>query len=64
MNNYLLQDTTDNVIPLSIVKADNKLEALCKALEGIVKDEILTVEDICENMGISIEEITNIKTYE
>jgi len=64
MNNYLLQDTTDEVIPLSIIKADNKLEALLKALEGIVKDEILTVEDICENMGISIEEITNIKTYE
>ena len=64
MNKYLLQDATDNVIPLSIVKADNKLEALLKALEGIVKDEILTVEDICENMGISIEEITNIKTYE
>lgn len=64
MNNYLLQDATDNVIPLSIIKADNKLEALCKALKGIVKDEILTVEDICENLGISLEEFTNINTYE
>jgi thiaminase len=64
MNNYLLQDTTDNVIPLSIVKADNKLEALCKALEGIVKDEILTVEDICENLGISLDKFDDIKTYE
>lgn len=64
MNNYLLQDITDNVIPLSIVKADNKLEALLKALEGLLKDEILTIEDICESIGISLEEITNIKTYE
>jgi thiaminase len=64
MNNYLLQDITDNVIPLSIVKADNKLEALFKALEGLLKDEILTIEDICESIGISLEEITNIKTYE
>lgn len=64
MNNYLLQDTTDNVIPLSIVKANNKLEALLKTLKGIVKDEILTVEDICEQIGISLEEFTNIKTYE
>ena len=64
MNNYLLQDATDNVIPLSIIKANNKLEALLKALEGIVKDEILTVEDICENLGISLEEFTNINTYE
>lgn len=64
MNNYLLQDITDNVIPLSIVKADNKLEALLKALEGLLKDEILTIEDICESVGISLEEITNIKTYE
>lgn len=64
MNNYLLQDITDNVIPLSIVKADNKLEALLKALEGLLKDEILTIEDICESIGVSLEEITNIKTYE
>ena len=64
MNNYLLQDITDNVIPLSIVKADNKLEALLKVLKGIVRDEILTVEDICEEIGISLEEFTNIKTYE
>ena len=64
MNNYLLQDIMDNVIPLSIVKADNKLEALLKALEGLLKDEILTIEDICESIGISLEEITNIKTYE
>jgi len=64
MNNYLLQDITDNVIPLSIVKADNKLGALLKLLEGLVKDEILTIEDICDSIGISLEEITNIKTYE
>ena len=64
MNKYLLQDVTDNVIPVTIVYADDKLKALLKAMEGIIKDKILSIEDVCESLGISLEEITNIRTYE
>jgi len=64
MNEYLLQDATDNVIPVTIIYADDKLKALLKAIKGIIEDKILSIEDVCESLGISLEEIINIKTYE
>lgn len=64
MNKYLLQDTTDSAIPITVVIAENKTEALCKAIKGIISDKILTVEDICENLGISLDEFEELKTYE
>lgn len=64
MNKYLLQDTTDSAVPITVVIAENKAEALCKAIKGIISDKILTVEDICENLGISLDEFEELKTYE
>lgn len=64
MNKYLLQDTNDYAIPITIVIAENKTEALCKAIKGIISDKILTVEDICENLGISLDKFEELKTYE
>jgi thiaminase len=64
MNKYLLQDVNDDVIPMTVVIAENKTEALCKAIKGIVSDNFLTVEDICENLGISLDEFEELKTYE
>jgi hypothetical protein len=64
MNKYLLQDATDGVIPITVVVAEDKTEALCKAIKGLILDEILTVEDICENLGMSLNEFDEIKTYE
>lgn len=64
MNKYLLQDINDDVIPMTVVIAENKTEALCKAIKGIVSDNFLTVEDICENLGISLNEFEELKTYE
>jgi thiaminase len=64
MNKYLLQDINDDVIPMTVVIAENKTEALCKAIKGIVSDNFLTVEDICENLGISLDEFEELKTYE
>lgn len=64
MDKYLLQDTSDCVIPLTIIVAENKTEALCKAIKGVISDNILTVEDICENLGISLDKFDDIKTYE
>ena len=64
MNKYLLQDVNDDVIPMTVVIAENKTEALCKAIKGIISDKILTVEDICENLGISLDEFEELKTYE
>ena len=64
MNKYLLQDATDGVIPITVVVAEDKMEALCKAIKGLILDEILTVEDICENLGMSLNEFDEIKTYE
>ena len=64
MNKYLLRDTTDNVIPITVVIADNKIDALCKSIKGILQDEILSIEDICDNLGISLEEFDEINTYE
>ena len=64
MNKYLLQDTNDYAFPITVVIAENKTEALCKAIKGIISDKILTVEDICENLGISLDEFEELKTYE
>lgn len=64
MNKYLLQDKTDSVIPITVVIAENKTEALCKVIKGIISDNILTVEDVCENLGISLDEFEELKTYE
>jgi hypothetical protein len=64
MDKYLLQDTSDCVIPLTIIVAEDKTEALCKAIKGVISDNILTVEDICENLGISLDKFDDIKTYE
>ena len=64
MNKYLLQDVNDDVIPMTVVIAENKTEALCKAIKGIVSDNFLTVEDVCENLGISLDEFEELKTYE
>lgn len=64
MNKYLLQDVTEDVIPITVVVAEDKTEALCKAIKGLILDEILTVEDICENLGMSLNEFDEIKTYE
>jgi len=64
MNKYLLQDVTEGVIPITVVVAEDKTEALCKAIKGLILDEILTVEDICENLGMSLNEFDEIKTYE
>jgi thiaminase len=65
MNKYLLQDISgDGIISITVVIAENKTEALCKAIKGIISDKILTVEDICENLGISLDEFEELKTYE
>ena len=64
MNKYLLQDVTEGVIPITVVVAEDKTEALCKAIKGLILDEILTIEDICENLGMSLNEFDEIKTYE
>ena len=64
MNDYLLMDITDGVIPLTRVIAQTKEEALFKAIKGLIKDEILTIEDICEDLGIELREVTDITTYE
>jgi hypothetical protein len=64
MNKYLLQDVTEGVIPITVIVAEDKTEALCKAIKGLILDEILTVEDICENLGMSLNEFDEIKTYE
>ena len=64
MNKYLLQDVNDDVIPMTVVIAENKTEALCKAIKGIILDNFLTVEDVCENLGISLDEFEELKTYE
>lgn len=64
MNKYLLQDVTEDVIPITVIVAEDKTEALCKAIKGLILDEILTVEDICENLGMSLNEFDEIKTYE
>ena len=64
MNKYLLQDVTEGVIPITVIVAEDKTEALCKAIKGLILDEILTIEDICENLGISLNEFDEIKTYE
>ena len=66
MNNYLLVDKEDGNYELPLIKiiAENKEEALYKAIKGLINDEILTVEDICEYLGFKLEEIVNITTYE
>jgi len=64
MNKYLLQDINDGVIPMTVVIAENKTEALCKAIKGLVLDGILTDEDICENLGVSLYKFEELKTYE
>lgn len=64
MNKYLLQDVTNGVIPITVVVAEDKTEALCKAIKGLILDKILTIEDICENLGMSLNEFDEIKTYE
>ena len=64
MNKYLLQDVNDDVIPMTVVIAENKTEALCKAIKGIILDNFLTVEDVCENLGISLDKFEELKTYE
>ena len=64
MNKYLLQDINDDVIPMTVVIAENKTEALCKAIKGIILDNFLTVEDVCENLGISLDKFEELKTYE
>ena len=64
MNKYLLQDINDDVIPMTVVIAENKTEALCKAIKGIISDNILTIEDICEQLGISLDKFEELKTYE
>ena len=64
MNKYLLQDINDDVIPMTVVIAENKTEALCKAIKGLISDNILTIEDICEQLGISLDKFEEIKTYE
>ena len=66
MGKYLLQDVSeDDFLPLTIVYAENKLEALIKSIKGMIKDEILTIEDICDNLGISLSEFDSVvKTYE
>lgn len=64
MNDYLLIDITENTIPLTRIVAQTKEEALCKAIKGLIKDEILTVDDICEELGIELREVNNMTTYE
>ena len=66
MNSYLLVDKEDGNYELPLIKiiAENKEEALYKAIKGLINDEILTVEDICEYLGFKLEEIVNITTYE
>ena len=66
MNNYLLVDKEDGNYELPLIKiiAEDKEEALYKAIKGLVNDEILTVEDIFEYLGFKLEEIANITTYE
>ena len=66
MNSYLLVDKEDGNYELPLVKiiAENKEEALYKAIKGLVNDEILTVEDFCECLGFKLEEIANMTTYE
>ena len=63
MNDYLLIDKED-AIPLTRVVAQTKEEALWKTIKGLVKDKILTVEDICESLSIELREITDMTTYE
>lgn len=64
MNKYLLQDINDDLIPMTIVIAENKTEALCKTIKGLISDNILNVEDICENLGIALDKFEELKTYE
>ena len=64
MNNYLLIDLEDGSIPLTRIIAEDKTDALCKAIKGLITDKILTVEDICESLSIELKEITNMTTYE
>ena len=64
MNKYLLRDTTDSCIPITVVIAENEIDAICKSIKGILQDKFLTVEDICDNLGVSLEKFDEIKTYE
>ena len=63
MNDYLLIDK-EKTIPLTRVIAQTKEEALYKVIKGLIEDEILTVEDVCENLRIELREITDMTTYE
>jgi hypothetical protein len=64
MNKYLLQDINDSVIPMTVVIAKDKTEALCKTIKGLISDGILTDEDICDSLGISLDKFEELKTYE
>lgn len=64
MNTYLLIDKDEGVIPLTRIIAEDEIDALSKAIRGILNDNILTVEDICECLGINLKEITDVTTYE
>lgn len=65
MNTYLLIDKEDeSVIPLTRIIAEDEIDALSKAIRGMLNDNILTVEDICECLGINLKEITDVTTYE
>jgi hypothetical protein len=62
MTNYLLIDLVDE--RLTKVVADSDIEALCKAIKGLINDKIITLEEVCEDLNIKIKDITNIYTYE
>ena len=65
MNNYLLIDLEDGSIPLTRIIAEDKEQALGKALEGLIKDKYLTVEGVCEDLGIELKEFPEeLKVYE
>ena len=63
MNNYLFIDN-ENTIPLITVVAEDKLDALCKYIKGLIKDEILSLGDICDSLNIELREFSDLKNYE
>lgn len=64
MNNYLLIDLEDGSIPLTRIVASDKADAICKAIKGLLADNIMTVEDICGSLSIEVKEFTDFVTYE
>lgn len=63
MKDFLLQDYNNCIIPLTRVVAENRIEALIKSIKGILEEELLSVDDICESLEIKLTEIPT-KIYE